>query len=220
MANRSYRQHCALARALDVVGERWTLLLLRDLSCAPRRYGELLEGLPGIGTNLLAARLKTLAAEGLVGKSADGGYALTPAGRELEPALVALARFGAARLGEPKEGELWRALWTPLAMKATFRAERSAGVDDEYEFHIDGEVFWVRIRGGAATTGDGPAKLPDFVLTTSGATLLELAHGRLTPGELVARDDVDFVGALAALERCDGLFGLPSGVASQRPGGA
>jgi len=206
MALRSYRQHCSLARALDLVGERWTLLLMRDLCCGPQRYGELLAGLPGIGTNLLAARLKTLAAEGLIEKGEAGEYALTAAGRELEPALVALARFGAARLGEPKEGELWRALWTPLAMKAAFRPECSVGIDDEYEFRIDDEVFWVRVRGGAATTGGGHAKLPDFVLTAGGQALLALANRALTPGELVEREDVEFVGALPALERCARLF--------------
>jgi len=206
MALRSYRQHCSLARALDLVGERWTMLLMRDLSCGSQRYGELLAGLPGIGTNLLAARLKTLVAEGLVEKRAAGDYALTAAGRELEPALVALARFGAARLGEPREGELWRALWTPLAMKAAFHPERSADVDDEYEFRIDDEVFWVRVRNGAVTTGGGQAKLPDFVLTTGGQALLELANGALTPGDLVEREDVEFAGALPALERCARLF--------------
>ncbi len=206
MAQRSYRQHCSLARALDLVGERWTLLLMRDLCCGPQRYGELLAGLPGIGTNLLAARLKTLAAEGLIEKRAAGDYALTAAGRELEPALVALARFGAARLGDPQEGELWRALWTPLAMKAGFHPERSAGVDDEYEFRIDEETFWVRVRGGAVTTGGGHAKLPDFVLTTSGQGLLELANGGRSPAEFVQREDVEFAGALPALERCARLF--------------
>ena len=93
MPPRTYSQYCSLARALDLVGERWTLLLVRDLLGGPRRYGELLEGLPGIGTNLLAARLRELGRLGLVERvrlpeGRGRGYRLTAAGRELEDALA------------------------------------------------------------------------------------------------------------------------------------
>src|SRR5690349_23360346 len=97
---RSYQQHCGVARALDVIGERWTLLIVRDLLIAPRRYGELLDGLPGITTNLLAKRLREMTRAGLVEKrqgSPPGSfdvYALTKSGRELEPVLMELGRWG------------------------------------------------------------------------------------------------------------------------------
>ena len=97
MPPRTYRQYCSLARALDLVGERWTLLLVRDLLDGPRRYKELLEGLPGIGTNLLATRLKELTRLGLIERAAlaDGravSYQLTESGRELEEVRIARVR--------------------------------------------------------------------------------------------------------------------------------
>src|SRR3712207_6674695 len=100
MSGRSYDQFCALAKALDVLGERWTLLVVRELLLGPKRYSDLLEGLPGIGTNLLATRLKTLEANGLVARrrlpapAASTVYELTDRGRGLEPALYELMRWG------------------------------------------------------------------------------------------------------------------------------
>ncbi|MEW9919666.1 winged helix-turn-helix transcriptional regulator [Marimonas sp. MJW-29] len=97
---KQYKQFCGAAYALDLLGERWTLLILRDLLVGPCRYKDLLEGLPGITTNLLAKRLRDLVAAGLVSKE-DGGYALTPAGRRVEPVVLALAEFGSAYLDFP-----------------------------------------------------------------------------------------------------------------------
>src|SRR3712207_3261653 len=100
MSGRSYDQFCGLAKALDVLGERWTLLVVRELLLGPKRYSDLLEGLPGIGTNLLAARLKALEASGLVGRrrlpppAASNVYELTERGRALEPAIFELIRWG------------------------------------------------------------------------------------------------------------------------------
>src|SRR5712691_3728539 len=97
---RSYNQYCALARALDVVGERWTLLLVRELLLGPRRYKDLLDGLPGIGTNLLADRLKHLEDAGMIRRvvlpppAGSAVYELTELGRRLEPAVFELGRWG------------------------------------------------------------------------------------------------------------------------------
>ncbi len=99
MARRTYQQRCALAQALDVVGERWSLLLVRELLSGPKRYGELREGPAGNGTNLPAARRKEHEAAEVVERG-DGRYPLTARGRELEDAVVALARFGAPLLAD------------------------------------------------------------------------------------------------------------------------
>ena len=107
MARRSYDQYCGLARALDVLGERWTLLLVRELVMGPRRFRDLQEGLPGIGPNVLSARLKMLEAEGIAARrrlpppGALTVYELTERGRGIEDAIVALTRWGRDRLGEP-----------------------------------------------------------------------------------------------------------------------
>src|SRR3954465_14659960 len=100
MSKRSYNQHCAMARALDALGERWTLLVIRELLPGPKRYKDLLEGLPGIGTNLLAARLRDLEAAGAIQRrmlpppAGAVVYELTDSGRELESVVLDLARWG------------------------------------------------------------------------------------------------------------------------------
>src|SRR5207253_6396119 len=138
MAKRSYGQYCALARAFDVVGERWTPLLLRELAMGPRRFADLLEGLPGLGPSLLVQRLRELEVEGVVAKAylpppaARHVYELTDEGRELAEALVPLARWGVRRLGRPREGEAFSFSWMLLFLRATADTEAAHGVHDVY----------------------------------------------------------------------------------------
>jgi DNA-binding HxlR family transcriptional regulator len=112
MTNQHYGQFCGLARAAEIVGQRWTLLILRDLTVAPQRYSDLVAGLPGIPTNTLASRLKDLEEEGLVERVAPSGaersvtYRLTPRGEELGPALDALSRWGAGGMRTPRDGAI------------------------------------------------------------------------------------------------------------------
>lgn len=126
MTKRSYEQHCGLARALDIVGERWTLLIVRDLLLGPRRYGDLLESLEGITTNLLAKRLREMTKLGLLEKRrlpspASGDvYALTDAGRSLEPAVMELARWGGRLLEHPRQGDKRDIGWALLSMKRRY----------------------------------------------------------------------------------------------------
>ena len=100
MKNRSYNQHCGLAYALDIVGERWTLLIVRELFAGPRRFTDLLEGLPGISTNLLSERLKSLEQQGLLKRrvlpppAGSTVYELTAVGRSLEGTLIELGKWG------------------------------------------------------------------------------------------------------------------------------
>src|SRR3954451_13767324 len=128
MSKRSYNQYCAMARALDALGERWTLLVIRELLSGPKRFKDLLEGLPGIGTNLLAARLKNLESEGLLCRvtlpppAGSTVYELTERGREIEPVLIGLARWGLGLLGAPRPSDVFRPVWAVQAMKATFRS--------------------------------------------------------------------------------------------------
>ena len=209
---RTYHQHCSLARALDLVGERWTLLVVRDLLPGPRRYGELLEGLPGIGTNLLAARLKELGELGLIERTSSEGrgsaYALTEAGRELEAALVPLARFGLRYLEAPGDAH-WSPRWTPLALRARFDPEAAKGLTEAWEFHVDDEVFHARLVRGKLTTALGPARQPAFVLRAPARRFLELGEGRLDPARLPR--DVQLEGDPEALARCARVFPAPPG---------
>jgi DNA-binding HxlR family transcriptional regulator len=128
-SSRRHGQYCSLARALDVVGDRWTLLIVRELSLGPRRFTDLVEGLPGISRNLLTQRLRELEREAVVERdqlpppAARQVYALTPDGRELAAAMLPLASWGVRRLGTRRRGEAYRPHWAAVAM-AGF-AERS-----------------------------------------------------------------------------------------------
>src|SRR3990172_1406948 len=124
MDRRAYDQFCALAVALDHIGERWTLLVIRELLLGPKRYTDLRQGLPGIAANLLARRLRTLEEDGLVRRrrlpppAASTIYELTDRGRELEPALLILMRWGSHWMTRPAEGSVLRASWFALALKS------------------------------------------------------------------------------------------------------
>src|SRR5215213_596424 len=141
---RSYGQYCTVARALDVVGERWTLLLVRELSTGPKRFKDLLEGLPGIGTNLLARRLKTLEGKGIVRRATlpppagSNVYELTGLGRSLEPVIVALSRWGTRLLDAPREEDDLRAGWAVVALRSALRPGAAVGRSVTYEFRVDG----------------------------------------------------------------------------------
>ena len=120
MARRSYDQYCGLARALDVLGERWTLLVVRNLLLGPQRYSELLRGLPGITTNLLAKRLREMEEQGLIERGADDGYRLTPLGEALEPAIHALGRWGWQRMGKPTRRDRRNLDWLMVALRRRY----------------------------------------------------------------------------------------------------
>jgi len=180
VTRRSYEQACTLARTLDVVGERWTLLLIRELMLGPRRFTDLLDGLPGIGRNLLAARLRHLESEGLVEKgrlpppAASQVYELTDDGRALGPAMAELGRWGIERLDRPPRRYGFRPGWAvfPLAYMADTGAAK--GVREIYEFRIEGETFHLRVADGRVEPRNGAAQRPDLVVTMDAPTLREL----------------------------------------------
>src|SRR5437016_12941211 len=152
-APRSYDQYCAVARGLDVIGDRWTLLLVRDLLLGPKRYKDLLSGLPGIGTNLLADRLKELEAAGLIERTVlpppagSTVYQLTETGQALEPVMVSLGRWGARFLGAPKKSDIMVPRAYFVAMRGVFNPEAAAGLNETYEGRIAGLVLEVPIGG-------------------------------------------------------------------------
>lgn len=162
MSKRRYKQNCALALANDVIGERWTLLLIRDLLIFPRRFKELLESLKGMGTNLLATRLKDLEASGLVehrqGEAGSMVYSLTPRGRALEPAVLELIRWG-FHYGPGQEADNHhRDDWDLLALKALFQPARALDLSAIVQFRKAGFVAWVRVHDQAISFGPGVAE--------------------------------------------------------------
>jgi DNA-binding HxlR family transcriptional regulator len=212
---RSYDQYCALARALDVLGERWTLLLVRELLLGPKRYKDLLAGLPGIGTNLLAERLRHLDELGLIRRRAlpppagSTVYELTELGHGLEPAVMELGRWGAHFLGEPRERDALQPGWFFVSIRATARPELAAKLDESYEFRIAGEAFHVVIDGGRLTSGQGAATDPDVVVSTDLETFIALLAQRVEPADVLARRAVEIEGDPAALSRFIDIFAWP-----------
>ncbi|WP_026416673.1 crotonobetainyl-CoA--carnitine CoA-transferase [Actinomadura oligospora] len=210
---RNYGQYCGLAGALDVVGERWTLLIVRELLTGPCRYNELQANLPGIGTNLLAERLRFLVDIGLVRQRARDGskvrmYELTAQGEALREPVLALARWGLGLLGAPGAEDVVRPRWGALAVEAMIDPS-AAGPDERYEFRIDDEVFHVEVAGGEVSVRHGKSALdPALVVTTDARTFVEIGSGRLTPLEATLTHRLVMDGDADATLRCSRLLGL------------
>ena len=212
---RSYDQYCAVARGLDVIGDRWTLLLVRDLLLGPKRYKDLLSGLPGIGTNLLADRLKELEAAGLIEHTVlpppagSAVYQLTETGQSLETVMTALGRWGARFLGPPKKTDVMVPRAYFVAMRGVFNPEAAAGITLTYEVRIGDLVFEVRVADGRLTTREGAVRNPDVVLSMEVETLNALMFHTLTPAAALASGRAKIgKGDLKALERFIAIVGF------------
>ncbi|HEV2887470.1 MAG TPA: winged helix-turn-helix transcriptional regulator [Jatrophihabitans sp.] len=211
---RTYQQYCGLAAALDAIGERWTLLLVRELLVRPRRYGELLNDLPGVGTNLLAERLKFLVDRGIVRRAnvSDNGkrqtYELTEAGHALRPIVLSMARWG-LQFGELSSEYEVRATWALLAVEAMIDPSPQP-VDEQYEFRIDDEVFHIDIRDGIARTVAGSAEHPVVTVTTDAATFVRIGSREVSPlaATLTGKLTLDGAGDGEAVLRACALLGL------------
>ena len=199
MSKRSYQQNCALARAGDVIGERWTLLMVRDLLVAPRRFNELLASLKGMGTNLLAERLKYLEGMGIIERAgARGAYSLTAKGYALEPAVLALIRWGLLHGPENRPGDHHRHDWDLLALKSAFQPDRADGMSLTVSFDCDALQGWVRIEDQMMMIGLGQTDAADITIA---GTVSDLFLGDKEPRALISagspEDMPRFVAAFA-----------------------
>ena len=213
MGKRTYDQYCGLARALEIVGERWTLLIVRDLALGPQRYSDLAAGLAGIASGLLAERLRALEAEGIVRKAMLPAparvpvYELTPDGEELAKAILPLGAWGSRRLG-PRDDQVFRADWLLFSLRAAFDPTAAVGVDDVYELHVGDEIVSVTVRNGEMLVRRGPSPVPaDLVVRTDIETLIDFGVGDLEPADAISSGRASVDGTPAALERCARVFG-------------
>ena len=184
---RSYRQYCAVAKALDVVGDRWTLLVLRELMLQDGcRYTDLLNGLPGIATNLLTDRLRQLEDAGLIQREAAPPpvattlYHLTEAGRELEPVIRALGRWGARFMTSPTGDESFRSHWLSFPVGEFLHDGDPAGPPLAIEIQTGDQPTVIEVSGGRLRTRPGPASSPDLVLTAPAPLVLGVLTGQIT----------------------------------------
>ncbi|MFD4043670.1 winged helix-turn-helix transcriptional regulator, partial [Streptomyces sp. NPDC058605] len=184
---RSYDQYCSAARALDVVGDRWTLLIVRELLAGPRRYTDLHADLPGVSTDVLASRLKDMERDGISTRrklpppGAAYVYELTSRGRELLPVLQALGEWGQPELGERRATDAVRAHWFALPLLRSLEGEGLVEVRlEEGDFHL-----YVGAEEGPVH-GDGPAPgEPDARLVLDSATCEAVARGELSVADAV-----------------------------------
>jgi DNA-binding HxlR family transcriptional regulator len=211
MAARDYGQYDGVTRAIELVGERWALLIVRDLLVGPRRYGELAAGLPRIPSNILAARLKELQAAGVLRRAPRSRvviYELTPYGRELEPVVLALGAWGFKALGEPREEQVITPDAMTIALRSAFRPQVAADLPaTAYAARLGPAELLVRVDGPTldVTRGDGPADLA----FAAGPGIRRLITGELAPERAIATGVVEVLrGPGSLLDRFASTFHL------------
>jgi len=211
---RKFDQYCPVAHALSLVGERWSLLIVRELLHGPKRYTDLTHGLPGIGTNILAARLRDLEESGVIQKrtlpppAASTVYELTEFGAGLREALYALARWGARTIGPPGPDDELYPEWGVNALPALFDANAARGLTETYTLVVDGDAFTARVVDGSLEATMGAAKDADVVVEVNMETFFGLASGELAPRNAVKSGRAKVRGSLDALERCFQVLSL------------
>lgn len=213
MRTREYGQFCGLARAAEVVGQRWTILVLRDLFVGPRRYSDLIAGLPGIPTNVLASRLKELEDDGLVVREVSGRsvvYRVTPRADELRAAFDALARWGAAGMREPREGEVV----TDASLVGSLRVAGQGGSRPRrrgsvtYEVRVGPGVANATVTRDGISVEPGEHRAPDLIVI-GGPGFRDVLAGVLGPDAALQAGAVELVGDAALFADFTATFTVP-----------
>jgi len=191
---RSYGQYCSIAKALDVVGDRWTLLIIRELlirgAC---RYTDLRNGLPGIATNLLSDRIRELESAGLIRREdapppiATTLFHLTEAGAELLPVLDAIGRWGVRYMTKPADGDEFRGHWFTFPVSFFLHDRDPDGPPVSIELRTASSPAVIEISGGSARTRPGTAAAPDLILQGTPQLILALLTAQLTTAEAADR---------------------------------
>jgi len=213
MPEHRYQQYCGLARALDVAGDRWTLLIVRELVPGARRFTDLLDGLPGISRNLLTERLRGLERDGVIARrdlpppAARQVYELTDDGRDLAGAMVPLIGWGARRLGERKAGESFRARWAAVGLASLADREAARGVSETYQYLVGDSAFHFTVDDGSIQLRDGRAEDAAVTLTTDEKTLADIASGKITASSAARSGALTVAGDRQAAKRLGKIFG-------------
>jgi DNA-binding HxlR family transcriptional regulator len=215
--SRAYNQFCPVARVLDVVGERWSLLIVRELLLGPRRFTDLAQGLPGIGTSVLTTRLKKLEQDGLVARrtlpapAASVVYDLTADALGLATILAAMADWGMTRLGRAGDDDQIQGRWLVLSLAVTTKRAQSIP-DATYELRIDDDILHIRAFDGHLQPSQGPVPNPDATITMSAGTLAAIASGELDIPSSQAEKLITLDGDTAGARRLLEIFSGPRSV--------
>lgn len=209
MPRRTYDQHCGLARAMDVLGERWTLLIVRDLLTGPKRFTDLAERFPAMGRNLLTQRLHQLLSDKVV-QRAGRRYELTPLGERLLPAVEQLAIWGMQLLEPYPSGRTANPVWTTLSMRAGGDPDACRDVRGAIAFHVDDERFRVEFDHGsvAIVEGDLPEP-PDLTVACDHRTYASIGYRILDIDEASAAGLLQLDGDRALLDVCFEVLQFP-----------
>jgi len=209
-----HAQYCPIARTLDVMGDRWSLLILRELLFGDCRFSDLRDNLPGISPTLLSERLEVLATQGLVATrelpppAARTVYTATALTREAVPILQAMARFGMGLLPSARAStEIRPATAAYGAVTPWYDAAAAGDLDEVYRLVIDGEEFTLASARGRTRAAVG--REPDLVLTAPARVILAARRGETTLAAAIARGAVKVEGSKRALRNFQGVFRLP-----------
>lgn len=212
MARRSYDQYCPIATALDVVGERWSLLIVRELLLGPRRYSDLREALPGMWTNLLADRLAALSRHGVIRRVELSGrtvYELTDDGYRLEPVLLDLGAWGLGRLGSPAPDEPVPPSAAVLAgLRPWFRADLAGDAGERFGVRVGDLDIVLEVTDGQLRIYPAGSATPKVRVVAEPAALLALRRGELYVDEAERSGQVSFDGPRSGVLRFRRLFQL------------
>jgi len=211
MAKRAYGQYCGFARALEIVGERWGLLIIRDLLVGPKRFTDLRRGLPRIPSNILSDRLKELEDAGVVQRrvlprpAGSIVYELTEYGGDLEDAVLALGRWGAQSLGDPRPGEIITVDSVIMAMRTTFRPDAAKDLRASYELRLGDVILNMKIEDGSLRVAEGSLPEADLIIE-AGPAIKTLMAREVTPAEAIANGLVRLTGNAELLGRFVEIF--------------
>lgn len=210
MTKRSYGQFCGVSRALEAVGERWALLIIRDLLVAPKNIVDLQAGLPRIPTDILAARLRDFERVNVVRRqSAEAGtlpvYELTEYGLQLDEIILQLGRWGAQMLGNPRPEEIVTTDSMVIALRGIFHPAAAEGVHATYELRLGDVVLHAQVNDGEAHVGEGPFPGADLILEP-GMFLHGLLTGEVDPDQALADAAFEVVGDTSLLRPFTEIF--------------
>jgi DNA-binding HxlR family transcriptional regulator/putative sterol carrier protein len=218
---RSYGDACGIARALDVVGERWALMVVRELLLGPKRFTDIRAGLPHVSPDMLAQRLRDLEQAGLVHHRrlpppyGSQVYELTASGRALESTLLELGRWGGAFAPPPHDDMGMSVDAHILSLRALFDAERAGDFSARVELRLDSERFCVVIADGTVEAGRGELPDADIVIEADPPMmLLEVLHGHRRLAEALAAETIHISGDKRKAKRFMTLFPLPAPAAA------
>ena len=219
MTRRTYGQYCGLGRALEVVGERWTMLFIRDLLVRTKSLEQLRQGFPAVAPEIVSSRMRELEHCGVVTqvREEDGvlRYRLTAFGRELDDIAIPLGRWGSRLLGDRRPEDVMTIDSVRMAFRAMFRPEAAAGLTVSFQLNLDDIVIHAKVDDGRVETFDGPLAGADLVLDEPGNALMPMLTGELTAAEAVETGAVKIIGDPAHLATFTQLFQIapmPNGV--------